>query len=140
MRWEPVFTISNQFDIPRQGVANFLGKPCAFQSKFCDAKDDYTDRFLLMEIAPDLFRLVLENHKIFLRWRDAYRRGIVSLDSHLALTDDRTRHIEIKQLIGHRLHIEPAKSVIRSARFRRVADGGEVQWYDVGMLETNSSF
>ena len=131
MTWESVFTVSYFFDLPRRGVANFGGKPHAYQSEFSVTNDEYSDRFLLMEIDPELFRLVLEDWAIWLRWLAAYQRGAVSIDSHPALPEDLVRHHQIEQLIGNRLHVEPTNCFAKRAEFRHATEGWEVQRYDV---------
>jgi hypothetical protein len=133
MTWESVFTVSDFFDGPRRGVANFGGKPHAYQSEFSDTNDEYSDRFLLMEIDPELFRLVMEDWAIWQRWLAAYRRGTASTDSHPALPEDRMRHHQIEQLIGSRLHVEPTNCFVKRAKFRQAAEVWEVQWYDVAI-------
>jgi hypothetical protein len=135
MTWERIFTVNDYYDGPRRGVADFRGRPHVYESQFSDAEDEYTDRFLLMEIDPELFQLVLEDWTIWLRWHAAYQRGDVSIDTHPALPDDRKRHEELEQLVGSRLRAEPSKSTVMGAEFRSVAkgwNGFEVLWREVG--------
>jgi hypothetical protein len=138
MTWERVLTVSDIHDIPRRGVANFRDKPHLYQSQYSDAEDDYTDRFLLMEIESELFQLILEDWAIWLRWRAAFRDGVVSVDSHPALPEERRRHDEIKQIVDSWLSANPAKPILVAGEFRRVADAWEVQWRDVACNESMS--
>lgn len=84
MTWECVFTVNDYYDGPRQGVANFNGKPHAYQSEFSDIEEEYTDRFLLMEIDGSTLSLVMESWEIWLRWCAAFHRGEVDLKSSRA--------------------------------------------------------
>jgi hypothetical protein len=132
--WEHVYTINLYYDGPRLGVADFRGKPHVYESQFSDMDDEYTDRFWLMELEPELFKLVLEDWGIWLRWHAAYQSGDVSLDTHPALPKDRERHEALKQLVGNRLSAEPNESAVVGAEFRNVTKGWEtfkVQWREV---------
>jgi len=134
MTWERVFTISDYYDGPRKGVANFGGKPHAFESEFNDIEDYCTDRFFLMEIDQQLLSLVIEDWEIWLRWCEAFHRGDVDLKSHPALPADRERHNALRLEIGERLLPNRAKSIVKRAHFRPTSkcfDGSEVQWLEV---------
>jgi hypothetical protein len=134
MAWERVHTVNDYYDGPRRGVAEFHGKPHVYESQFSDIADDYTDRFLLMEIDSELFKLALEDWTIWLRWHAAYQRGEASLDTHPARPVDRSRHEMLAQLVGNRLCAEPSRSAVMAAEFRNVVGGWdsfEVQWREV---------
>lgn len=130
--WERVYTVNEYYDGPRRGVADFRGKPHIYESKFDDIEDEYANRFLLMEIEPELFELVLEGWAIWLRWHAAYQRGDVSLDTHPALPEDRMRYDALKQRVDNRLRVEPGKAAATAAaEFRSLTKGWdrfEVQW------------
>src|SRR5215470_2005458 len=123
MTCERVYTVNDYYDGPRRGVANFRGKPHVYESQFSDFEDEYTDRFLLMEIESEVLQMVLEDWAIWLRWHAAYQRGDVSLDTHPALPEDRLRHEALTQLVGSRLCTEPSKSAVMQAEFLNVAGG-----------------
>ncbi len=55
MTWECVYTVSEYYDGPRRGVADFRGRPHVYESQFSDLQDGYTDRFLLTEIDSEFF-------------------------------------------------------------------------------------
>jgi hypothetical protein len=134
LTWERVYTVNDYHDGPRLGVAGFRGRPHVYELQFSDADDEYADRFLLMEIEPELFELVLEDWAIWLRWQAAYQRGDVSLDTHPVLPEDRELHEALKHLVGKRLGAEPGKSAVMAAEFRNASEGWEkleVQWRDV---------
>lgn len=114
---EPIYSIWNYYDCPREGIAGFEGKPHVFKCQFSETDDDWTNRFWLMEIDQQLFALEQERWKIFCRWSQAFRLGKASIDSHPALPEDRFRYTELQDIIGDRLKLRPARAVTRCARF-----------------------
>ena len=114
---ERVYTIFNYYDGPREGIADFQGKPHFYKCQFNEADDNWTDRFWLMEIDQALFELAREEYEIFLRWRAEFDRGAVKLDSHPALLADRSRFAELKAAIGNRLDLVRERSITKRARF-----------------------
>ena len=43
--YEEVFTVTDYYDGPRQGIANFKGKPHFYDCIFDEARQDYSDRY-----------------------------------------------------------------------------------------------
>jgi hypothetical protein len=66
MTWERVYTVSDFWDCPRSGVANYKGKPHFYEAEFSVVEDDYTGRYWLARIEPNLLLLVLEDWEIWL--------------------------------------------------------------------------
>lgn len=130
--WDGVHTVNGYYDGPERGVADYRGKPHIYQREWDGGRDDFTCRFLLSEIEPELLSLVSENWEIWLRWDAAYRRGDVDLSSHPALPEDRARHEELVRLIGNRLTVDREHCVIKWARF----SGELVQWLDTPAEES----
>jgi hypothetical protein len=129
--WDRVYTVNSFWDRPRLGVANLSGCPCIYESPFNEANDDYEDFYVVSPIDPDLFRLVLEDWGIWIRWCEAFDRKETSKETHPALPSDRARHDELKNLIGTRLRPDPAICQNLIAEFRNVRlgwNGLEVQW------------
>ena len=132
MSWERVYTISDYYDGPRSGVADFHGKPHIYRCQFDSSEDAYTDRFWLMEIDQELFALIMEDWRIWLRWSAAFKANETTLDTHPALPGERARHVELQHAIGGRANAQPDSSAIQRARFRGGADWNdiEVEWFD----------
>lgn len=126
--FETVHTMTDFYDGPRGGVANFQGRPHAYASLF-DESAGYSDTFLLMPIPEELFRLALEDWQIWLRWEHAFYAGEATQDSHPALPLDRAHHEELSRLIGDRLVPKPELSRRARAEFRYPSKQAmEVSW------------
>jgi hypothetical protein len=91
---EIVFTVTDYYDGPRSGIANFRGKPHLYECIFDQTANDYTDTYLLTPVSDEMFSLAMEDWQIWKRWEVA-RAGHATVDSHPALPDDRARHEEI---------------------------------------------
>jgi hypothetical protein len=137
MPWDRVLTINAYWDGPREGVAEVDGVPHVYQSLFDDEADDYSETCLVSPISQEMLELALEAWAIWLRWRSAFDRGEVSLDTHPVLAVDRARHEELKRLVGSGLDLDSAGQRRLRAKFRRVAGEGtngrfEVEWSEAG--------
>src|SRR5258708_2878617 len=92
--YERVFTVSDYYDGPRQGIADFHGKPHFYECIFDKVKVDYSDLFRLTPLNAETFNLAMEDWDI---WReDAYYAGKVDVDTHPALPQDAIWHEELK--------------------------------------------
>jgi hypothetical protein len=124
--WDQIYTVNKYYDGPELGIADYRGKPHIYERQFDGERDDYSERFLLSPIDPELLSLVLENWEIWLRWDSAYRQGNATIKSHPALPEDRQRHEEFSKLIGDRLKVDGEHGFSKWARF----NSGKVQWVD----------
>jgi len=139
--WERVFTITDFYDRPRKGVANFKGRPHAYESEFSNVEDDYTDRYFLKPIDEELLALVMETWAIWLSWCESFHRKEVDLKSHPALPDDRERYDALTDAIGSRLAVDNSRAIIKAAKFRSAnicGDGAEVEWTDFEVPEAKA--
>jgi hypothetical protein len=64
--WGQVYTINKYYEGPELGVAVYLGRPHIYERQFDTERDDYSQRFLLSPIDPDLLSSVLEAWEIWL--------------------------------------------------------------------------
>jgi hypothetical protein len=127
--------MTDYYDGPRAGVADFDGRPHTYDSVFDHTRDDCSEAFDLQPVDEETLVLALEAWAIWLRWETAYHAADTSADTHPALPADRARHDEIAPLIAARLS-SPRGPVIRAdGVFRRAAAaddalayGLEVQW------------
>lgn len=135
MGFERVHTMTDFYDGPRGGIADFEGRPHLYESEWDDFADEYAPTFRLSPVAPDLLALALEDWAIWERWWTAFHRGEARRDTHPALPEDRARHNELAQILRQRLKIDPQNCVRARATFRTAAgwDGNglapvEVEW------------
>jgi hypothetical protein len=123
--FQRVHTMTDYYDGPRGGIADFAGKPHLYASVFDDAEDVWMKTFLLMPIEEEAFALALEDWRIWRRWETAFHAGKASQDTHPALPEDRTRHEELKRLLGSRLKINPTLATKALGEFRRSSHDSE---------------
>jgi len=116
--FEKVHTVTDWYDGPRGGIAEFHGLPHLYQSLFDATKDDWSDTLLLTPVDEETFRLALEDWAIWKRWEQAFYEGRATQETHPALPEDRQRHEEIKVLLESKLTVDPSKAVRATAEFR----------------------
>jgi hypothetical protein len=143
--YERVFTVSEYYDGPRKGVANFGGQPHFYDC--CSDGDGYTDLFLLTPLTIIQLELVLEDWAIWRKWELAFHSGEATMATHPALPADRARHEKLKSLLDHVLRTDAERSVIQTGSFR-VLDGSdapvgvmrdlEVKWSSTGRHRATS--
>lgn len=136
--FERVYTVTEYYDAPRQGIANFRGKPHYFLCPFDSALDYFAELYELRAVDDETVRLALEAREIWLRWEDAYKRGLVGHDTHPALPAERNRYDEVRARVDARLAAlaqEPpaarAKADFRPTAGQSSMAGGryvEAQW------------
>lgn len=127
--FEVVHTLTDWYDGPRRGVADFQRLPHVFESEWSDGNDMDVDTFLLMPIDSTTFSLALEDWKIWRRWETAFHQGTATRETHPALPEDRKRHEELERLLERRLQIDPAIAIRQKAEFRVRNDP---EWSGVG--------
>ena len=120
--FERVFTVTDYYDGPRKGIANFHGTPHLYESRWDDLQDDYDDKFLLTPIDQEAFDWSSEDWAIWLRWEEAFHRGAATQESHPALPADRARHEELKKNLEGRLVTDPAGAITATGEFRAVVE------------------
>jgi hypothetical protein len=102
---EQVYTITDYYDGPRCGMAGYLGRRHLYRSLWADIDHERDDVFELFPVDEETFTLAVEDWRIWQRWRAAFDRGEVSIDSHPALPADRQRHNEIELILKPRLAV-----------------------------------
>ncbi len=73
--YEIVYTVTDYWDGPRRGTANYKGAPHFYESLFDEKADDWSDTFLLTPMDEETFKLVLEDWEIWKRWEQAYYKN-----------------------------------------------------------------
>lgn len=135
---DTVLTVWNYWDGPRSGAARYRGAPRWFECIFDPSKDDWSDYFLLEPLDPLTLSLVMERHRIWSRWAEAFHSGRVKLDSWPTLPEDRTRWNELKALIEPRIEIDPLNAIVVRGDFTPIGSPRpvglreyEVRWTEI---------
>lgn len=114
---ETVFTVTDYWDGPRQGIANFQGKPHFYDCVFDEQENGYSNFFRLTPIDEEAFRLAMEDWAIWRRWYLAFHSGQTDISSHPALPEDAERHRQLKEILEKKLVTDQAKAETRIGRF-----------------------
>jgi hypothetical protein len=117
-RFEEVFTVTDYYDGPRQGIANCGGSPHFYDCEFSVEKQDYTCLYQLTPVPAEVFSLALEDWAIWKRWEHAFASGRAGKETHPALPEDAARHAEISSLLRDSLNTDPSTSIVRAGKFR----------------------
>ena len=115
--YERVHTVTDYYDGPRKGIADFQGEPHIYESIFDESKGKYSELFRLAPIAPETFWAAMEDWAIWQRYELAYHSGKADLSSHPALPHETQRHSELEAILEKVLVIDVHKAITRIARF-----------------------
>lgn len=121
--FEPVYTVNDYWDGPRNGVAAYCGTPHVYQSLFLIDEDEWdAERFRLGPIAPEDFALVLEDWAIWRRFESAYKKGDVKWSGNesewAALPQELPRHRELADRVKAALRVNPLQALLAVGEFR----------------------
>ncbi len=115
--YETVFIVTDYYDGPRKGLANYQGNPHFYECVFDEGQDEYSDQYRLTPIDDETFKLAMEDWEIWRRWKIAFHAGKADINSHPALPEDRLRHEELRRVLDPALVIDPDRAVIRIGKF-----------------------
>ena len=118
---ETVHTVTDYWDGPRQGIANFQGSPHFYDCIFDSVKDDYSDLYRLTPLDESIFRLAMEAWGIWKRWEFAFHSGKATIETHPALPEDVARHNELEQILAKELQSSP-DAIVRHGTFFGLKD------------------
>lgn len=121
--YDEVFTVTDYYDGPRNGTANFKGVPHFYDCIFDDAKDEYSELYHLTPISEHIFQLAKEDWAIWMRWEAAFHSGVATLESHPALPQDRARHETIHAVLDSALITDLTTCTIQRGSFERLGNG-----------------
>lgn len=119
--YEDVFTVTQYWDGPRQGIANFNDKPHFYKCVFDESKDEWSDTFVLSAVDEKTYQLALEDWRIWKRWEDDFQKGKVKLDSHPALVTRSTNQAEISNLLVSGSATDPRRDLTARGIFQPVS-------------------
>jgi hypothetical protein len=122
-RFERVYTVTDYWDGPREGVADFGGVPHLYRSVWRRGADDWdNDRYFLSPLTPDQASLLREDWAIWQRFANHYRGRVVpagqSFDQWGALPEDLSRRRELRRLLAPILALHHSRCFIARAEFR----------------------
>lgn len=125
--FEEVFTVTDYYDGPRRGIANFNGDPHFFD---CIFREKYLNTFSLSPISRELFLLELTDLAIWQGWERAFHAGEVEHDPRAALCVERERRL--RSLFDEELKIDEGRCIVREGAFTpakiRESSGILVHW------------
>ncbi|RAK68325.1 hypothetical protein [Hymenobacter edaphi] len=116
---DKVYTMTDWYDGPREGVADYQGKPHHYRCQTGYEPYDEPSRYRLTPLDEEAFQLEMEDWAIWLRYCTACQEGRATAEMHPALPEDRPRHKELKPLIQAKLASLSTLSVLATAQFSR---------------------
>jgi len=132
---ELVYTITDWYDGPRKGVANFEGQPHYYECQWytgLDAGFDVVTRdYLLTPLDAETYQLALEDWAIWQRWEAAFAAGTTSQATHPTLPEDQARHAEIERLLLPKLVTNPHFCRRATGEFHYIGVKSFVEWTTV---------
>ena len=104
MARERVYTINDWYDGPRNGVADFRGRPHVYLCLWDKEKDEWSDEYLLNPIDNNTFESVIRDWQDWRRWETQFHSGKVSQESHPGQSEDMLKILDISEVARQRCH------------------------------------
>ena len=124
--WERVYTVTDYWDGPRAGVADFGGVPHIYVAIFNQELGEWDpeDRYELSPLPPNLLSAVQEDWAIWRRYELALKTGRIPIpeseEKWGALSEDRPRRAELRRKLAGALVIDPSRRTVLRGEFRPV--------------------
>lgn len=115
--FERVHTMTDYYDGPRGGIADFRGTPHLYTSRYDDLRGEL-DTYELRAVDEETFRLALEDWEMWLRWKDAFDAGATTSETQPTLPADRARYDEIAPILEERLRSLDGPVIVAHGDFR----------------------
>jgi hypothetical protein len=115
--YEIVHTVTDYYDGPRGGIANYRGTPHFYECVFSEAKGNYSELFRLSPIDSETFELALEHWEIWKKWEAAFHSGQTPQSTHPCLPAEAERHNDLEQALRGRLRIDPENAITARGTF-----------------------
>ena len=133
--WEPVLTVHDYYDGPRNGIAEYRGQAHAYRCEWDDALDDWSRVFLLSPIDDGQLAAVKEDWLIWRRYQERHAdRRLQTGDRHPALAVDWPRHEQLADIVEQALIVNEAIAIRAVPEFRGTIEPNhdfEVRWLSV---------
>jgi hypothetical protein len=128
---EPVYTITDWYDGPRKGVANFDGQPHYYECQWYAGFEAEPGDYLLTPVDAETYQLALEDWAIWQRWEAAFAAGTTPQATHPTLPEDQARHQEMEQLLLPKLVTNPQCCRRATGEFHYSGGKSFVEWTTV---------
>ena len=120
MAYERVHTLSDYYDGPREGLANYHGKPHRYLNQWDNTADDWSETYELTPVDAEIFGLEMERWQIWRTWEQAFHAGEVPHESHPGYGGQNARYDELGRIVAWRmLNLKPLDFRL-AATFRAV--------------------
>ncbi len=114
---EIVHTVTDYYDGPRGGIANYHGEPHLYSSVWDEGSEDWSEVFLLQPVDEATFRLAMEDWAIWCRWERAFHSGQTTHATHPALPDERMRHDQLSAILTPSLQVDSERAIRVKGKF-----------------------
>jgi hypothetical protein len=126
--FEPVHTIWDYYDGPREGLADFLGRPHYYKNTWDEAADDWSPWYELVPVDAETLQLALEQWAIWLTWNEKFRAGLVPVESHPGHGGKIPRYDELEVMLESRIPDPGSGAVTAEGNFEVIEGKSVVQW------------
>jgi hypothetical protein len=121
--FERVHTVTDFWDGPREGIADYGGAPHVYRSVWRREQGEWDDdRFFLCSITPEEAALALEDWAMWRRFAEHYRGRAAPVPENQAdwgaLPEDLPRRHELRRLLAPILTLERSRCIIARGEFR----------------------
>lgn len=133
---EQIYTIDDWWDGIIAAIVDYHGQHHYCCAYWDEARDCFSDIFLLVPIDDETFGLALVQWQIWLRWEADFKAGLVAPETHPGLTGTNARYKEISHLLDAKLDLNASTAFRMKAAFHYEKSGNEttkmhtsVQWF-----------
>lgn len=134
LNYERVLTVTEYYDGPKEGIADYRGKPHFYKCIWDNDKDNYSSSFMLSPLDDKIVKIAEEHWRMWLRWREACMRGSAPLESGPVLLQDRPRYEEMKPDLERMLVLDSDRFIVANGLFKETDAEGmkfEVLWTQI---------
>ena len=115
--YEIVHTVTDYYDGPRVGLADYNKQPHLYESLWDNLLNNYADSFNLFPVNIAAFNLAMESWAIWRKYERALHRGKTTPDHHPALPADRNRYETIEDLLKIELNKSGITPIVAYGKF-----------------------
>jgi hypothetical protein len=120
--FETVFSVTDYWDGPLTGIANYRGNPHYNERIFDETTDKYSEKFRLTPVDSQTLQLAMEAWEIWKRWEAAFQQRKTDLARHPRYSADSERYAEINRKVQKALARPEQDSITQIGKFEPVED------------------